>query len=78
VTVDEDIDLASQQEILWAVCTRLRMETGVHVIENMPGHPIIDPSQGGYFLTSKLLLDATMPLESRSCFEKIDVPAAVM
>jgi 2,5-furandicarboxylate decarboxylase 1 len=77
VTVDKDIDLYSRQELVWAVCTRLRMDTGVHIIKNMPGHPIIDPSHEGYFLSSKLLLDATVPLESKSCFEKIDVPAAV-
>ncbi len=77
VTVDKDIDPFSGQELVWAVCTRLRMDTGVHIIKNMPGHPIIDPSHEGYFPTSKLLLDATVPLESKSCFEKIDVPAAV-
>lgn len=77
VTVDKDIDLCSQQELVWAVCTRLRMDTGVHIIKNMPGHPIIDPSQEGYFPCSKLLLDATVPLESKGCFEKIDVPAAI-
>jgi 2,5-furandicarboxylate decarboxylase 1 len=77
VVVDRDIDLSSQQELIWAVCTRLRMDTGVHVIENMPGHPIIDPSQEGYFLASKLLLDATVPLENKSPFEKIDTPAEV-
>jgi 2,5-furandicarboxylate decarboxylase 1 len=77
VAVDKDIDLYSQQELIWAVCTRLRMDMGVHIVENMPGHPIIDPSHEGYFLSSKLLLDATVPLGSESCFEKIDVPVAV-
>jgi 2,5-furandicarboxylate decarboxylase 1 len=77
VAVDTDIDLSSQQELVWAVCTRLRVDAGVHIIDNMPGHPIIDPSREGYFLCSKLLLDATAPLENRSCFEKIDVPPAI-
>lgn len=77
VTVDKDIDLYSKQELVWAVCTRLRVDTGVHIIKNMPGHPIVDPSHEGEFLSSKLLLDATVPLEIRSCFEKIDTPAAV-
>lgn len=81
VVVDSDIDLYSSQEVLWAICTRMRVATGLHINKDLPGHPIIDPSlvgeQEGDLLTSKLLVDATMPLENRSCYEKIEVPESV-
>jgi 2,5-furandicarboxylate decarboxylase 1 len=81
VVVDSDIDLCSSQEVLWAICTRMHAATGIHINNDLPGHPILDPSLVGKeeaeMLTSKLLIDATMPLENKSFYEKIEVPESV-
>jgi 2,5-furandicarboxylate decarboxylase 1 len=80
IIVDSDIDIRFPHEVTWAVCTRARASTDVHVKERLPGMPI-DPSvqadQGTGFLTSKLVVDATMPLENKAPYEKIAVPRAV-
>jgi 3-polyprenyl-4-hydroxybenzoate decarboxylase len=43
----------------------------------MPIDPSVQADQATGFLTSKLVVDATMPLENKAPYEKIDVPRAV-
>jgi 4-hydroxy-3-polyprenylbenzoate decarboxylase len=80
IIVDSDIDIRFPQEVQWAICTRARASTDVHVKERLPGMPI-DPSvqtqKEAGFLTSKLVIDATMPLENKGPYEKIDIPRSV-
>jgi UbiD family decarboxylase len=60
IVVDDDIDVTNQDEVLWAVATRMQPRADTFVLDDMPCN-ILDPSsQDG--LSSKLAIDATRPL----------------
>jgi 2,5-furandicarboxylate decarboxylase 1 len=62
IVVDDDIDIESSNQVLWAVSTRLRSESGFVPLKNLPGIPL-DPSGTGPFdPTSGFVMDATWPL----------------
>ncbi len=50
VVVDEDVDIYDEQEVVWAIITRLNLSRGVDVIKNMPRY-------------DRVLIDATRPLD---------------
>ncbi|HWQ40836.1 MAG TPA: UbiD family decarboxylase [Desulfosporosinus sp.] len=63
VAVDEDIDIFSDQEVLWAVATRTQPDKGFFVIPGCMGSPL-DPTvslDSMKPLTSKMGIDATKP-----------------
>lgn len=69
VVVDDDIDVYNQEEVSWAIATRLEASTGVSIIPNAPGQHL-DPtaydethSKRGS-MTTKLIMDATRPVET--------------
>jgi 2,5-furandicarboxylate decarboxylase 1 len=80
IFVDKDVDIYSSQEVSWAVCTRMRATSDIHVRDGLPGM-IIDPSVNGEIgtdpSTSKLVIDATMPLEHEKRYEKIAIPGSI-
>jgi 3-polyprenyl-4-hydroxybenzoate decarboxylase len=43
----------------------------------MPIDPSVEADQDRGFLTSKLVVDATVPLENKAPYEKIDLPKTV-
>jgi len=57
VAVDDDVDVRSEQEVMWAVATRFQADRDLFVISGVPGS-LLDPSsdQG---LTSRMAIDAT-------------------
>jgi 2,5-furandicarboxylate decarboxylase 1 len=62
IVVDDDIDIEDAHQVLWAVSTRLRAESGLVPLKNLPGIPL-DPSGAGPFdPTSGFVMDATWPL----------------
>ena len=62
IVVDDDIDIESSQQVLWAVSTRMRAESGLVPLKNLPGISL-DPSGSGPFdATSGFVMDATWPL----------------
>ena len=62
IVVDDDIDIESSQQVLWAVSTRMRSESGLVPLKNLPGISL-DPSGSGPFdATSGFIMDATWPL----------------
>lgn len=73
--VDEDIDIHSSEDLLWALSTRFQPSRDLHVQDPVPGFPL-DPSQAaGYLdphsaLTDKYLLDLSAPLTLRSGFRR--------
>jgi UbiD family decarboxylase len=60
VVVDDDVDVAHEQEVLWAVATRMQADRNLVVIPNAMG-AILDPSSRDG-ATAKVVIDATRPL----------------
>lgn len=62
VTVDEDIDVFNERDVLWACATRVRADEDIDVIRNVKGNTL-DPSVRGEVATSKVITDATVPVD---------------
>lgn len=69
VVVDEDIDIYNDTEIEWAIATRFQAERDLLVINNVAGSSL-DPSVKGDGMTSKIGIDATMPLKNNDGFKR--------
>jgi UbiD family decarboxylase len=59
VVVDDDVDVQSDFEVLWAMATRMQADEDVDVIKNAMG-AILDPSNRAG-MTDKMIIDATRP-----------------
>lgn len=73
VVVDEDIDPANTQEVLWALCTRSDPEKSIDIIRrcwSSPLDPMTHRPGGGGFQTSRALIDACKPYEWKDEFPK--------
>ena len=60
IVVDEDIDVNREEEVFWAVATRMQADQGVFVVPRCMGAMLDPSSEEG--LTSKMGIDATQPL----------------
>jgi 2,5-furandicarboxylate decarboxylase 1 len=60
VVVDDDVDVYREQEVLWAVATRMQADRDLCVIPNAMG-AILDPSTRDG-TTAKVIVDATRPI----------------
>lgn len=60
MVVDDDVDVHREEEVLWAIATRMQADRGVIVIPGCMG-AMLDPSAKDGF-TSKMGMDATRPL----------------
>ena len=60
VTVDPDINVDDDSEVLWAVATRFQASRDLMVVDQLPGH-LLDPSSARDGRTSRMGIDATMP-----------------
>jgi 2,5-furandicarboxylate decarboxylase 1 len=74
--VDADIDVYREDEVLWAVATRVQADEDVDVIKNVKGNAL-DPSQRDDIMGAKMIVDATRPL-SRPFEARIAVPEEAM
>ena len=61
VVVDDDVDVYNEEEVMWAVATRMQADRGVFVGPHAMG-AILDPSSRNG-LTAKVGIDATAPLD---------------
>lgn len=71
VVVDEDIDIFRDEEVLWAISTRVRGDLDIDIIPGITGNrmdpvgPYDELHQrrvgGGGFMTTKVIIDATKP-----------------
>jgi 2,5-furandicarboxylate decarboxylase 1 len=62
IVVDDDIDIENPGQVLWAVSSRMRADTGLVPLKNLQGISL-DPSGSGPFdTTSGFVMDATWPL----------------
>ena len=59
VIVDDDVDVTRDDEVLWAMATRMQADRDVVVVPNAMG-AILDPSSRAG-TTAKVAIDATRP-----------------
>ncbi len=88
IAVDTDVDIHNLKDVLWALSTRFQPARDIVLSENMPGLAI-DPSanqrettsgKGKVLITetSKIGMDATIPVKEHTKFEKIRVPHTIL
>lgn len=58
IAVDDDIDLADDSQVMWALATHFQPHNDVLIIEGLPGNAL-DPSASPTGTTSRMGLDAT-------------------
>jgi 2,5-furandicarboxylate decarboxylase 1 len=58
VTVDADIDVFDEPEVLWAIATRFQASRDLIVVDELPGH-LLDPSSAADGRTARMGIDAT-------------------
>ncbi len=73
VVVDEDIDVFNPAEVEFAIATRFQGNRDIVMIENVRGSSL-DPSANKTGLTTKLGLDATIPLSGRDDYVRAKIP----
>ena len=71
VVVDADVDPHDAEDVLWAIHTRCRPDSGVHVVPGVPSFPRADtkPVHSG-----KLAIDATVPMAMREVLKRRRFP----
>jgi 2,5-furandicarboxylate decarboxylase 1 len=74
--VDADIDPYNEEQVLWAIATRVQADRDVDVIRICKGNTL-DPSQEDDVMSAKMIIDATKPV-SRPYEERVRVPAAAL
>jgi 3-polyprenyl-4-hydroxybenzoate decarboxylase len=70
--VDADVDVFDDRQVLWAIATRVQADQDVDMIKNAKGNTL-DPSQTDPIMTTKMIIDATKPVQ-RPFSERILVP----
>lgn len=75
VAVDEDIDIYDEEQVLWAMATRMQPDEDVMVLPKLLCN-VLDPSSHDG-MSSKLLIDATKPLQNAAllCREQAEAKA---
>ncbi len=70
--VDADVDVYREEEVLWAIATRVQADQDVDIIKNVKGNAL-DPSQTDDIMGAKMIVDATNPVR-RPVEARIQVP----
>ena len=73
VVVDEDIDPADTNEVLWALCTRTDVLEDMDVLRNCWSTPL-DPmafTRGSAFFNNRVIVDACRPFERLKTFPAV-------
>ena len=70
IVVDDDIDVNCWEDIEYALATRFQADKDLYIFKNQPGSSL-DPSAEKSGITSKLGIDATMPLNNRERFRRV-------
>lgn len=76
VVVDSDIDVYNEENVMWAMATRVQADQDIDVIRNAKGNTL-DPSQTDDIMTAKMIIDATRPL-NRPYEARLEVPKDAM
>ncbi len=72
IVVDADVDPFNEQQVMWAVATRVQPAEDVDIIRNIKGNTL-DPSLTHDIRGSKMIIDATKPVD-RPFARKVNVP----
>ena len=80
IVVDDDIDVSSLEEVMWAVLTRSDPATSIDIITNAwstPLDPRIEPERKakGDFTNSRAIIDACRPFHWRDKYPKVNQPS---
>ena len=75
VVVDDDIDVFNEEEVWWAVATRMQADQDI-VIASRSAGAMLDPSSDEG-LTAKMMIDATRPLKGWKA-ERCTLPPAAI
>jgi len=59
IVVDDDIDVTNQDQVLWAMATRMQPREDSFILDDMPCNVLDPSSENG--VSSKLAIDATRP-----------------
>ena len=62
VVVDKDIDVYNEEQVIWAMATRVQADQDIDIIKNAKGNTL-DPSQTDDIMTAKMIIDATVPVQ---------------
>jgi 2,5-furandicarboxylate decarboxylase 1 len=75
IVVDEDVDIFDMNDVMWAVCTRVRAERDISFIQGCKA-AILDPtSDPETFTVTKMGIDATRPV-GRDFAERLSISDA--
>ena len=80
VVVDDDVDPANLEEVIWAMALRSDPATSIDIITNAwstPLDPRIEPAERerGNFTNSRAIIDACRPWVWRDKFPKVNTPS---
>ncbi len=73
IVVDTDIDIYNERQVLWALATRVQADRQIHIVRDMVVAGIVDPSCVHDTKGTKMVIDATKPLD-RPFHQVVDVP----
>jgi 2,5-furandicarboxylate decarboxylase 1 len=76
VVVDADINIYNEEEVMWAIATRVQADRDIDVIKNVKGNTL-DPSQTDNIMTAKMIIDATQPVQTPFA-ARVEVPKTAM
>ncbi len=75
IVVDTDIDIDNPYDVEWALATRMQPHEDIIIIKNVRGSSLDPSADQERYLTSKLGIDATIPLEKyKEDFMKAKIP----
>jgi len=72
VVVDKDIDVYNEEQVMWAMATRVQADQDIDIIKNAKGNTL-DPSQTDDIMTTKMIIDATLPVQ-KPYASRVQVP----
>lgn len=70
VIIDDDIDVHNMQEVEWAIATRFQADRDILILEDQKGSSLDPSSNPETRATTKVGIDATMPLKEKEKFKK--------
>jgi len=76
IVVDDDINPANLQEVMWAVATRVQASENVVILKGLQGH-VLDPSLRHEIRSDGMIIDATKPID-RPFPKRGEVPRDVL
>jgi 2,5-furandicarboxylate decarboxylase 1 len=72
IVVDADIDPFNEEQVMWAVATRVQPDNDIDIIRNIKGN-MLDPSLVHDVKGSKMIIDATKPVD-RPFARRLNLP----